>query len=131
MGQNRNNSLDEEDLAPTDEREAKVRGTAHRAFGVVEEAEDARVVQLGGVVLDEEVACGGVEWRGQLGTQGDLGEKRARRTVEPAEGAEDLECRLGGPEVEEDEELTEGVSWEGRCGGLGGTRTRPRVWRTS
>lgn len=73
MGQNRNDSLDEEDLAPTDEREAKVRGTAHRAFGVVEEAEDARVVQLGGVVLDEEVACGGVEWRGQLGTQGEDG----------------------------------------------------------
>lgn len=64
MSQDGDDGLHEQHFAAADEDQAHKCGAAHRALWVVEETEDARVVELERIVLNEEVACmsGSISW---------------------------------------------------------------------
>lgn len=57
MGEDGDDGLGEDELGAREEHDAEEGRAAHGPLGVVEEAEDARVVQLVRVLADEKVAC--------------------------------------------------------------------------
>jgi hypothetical protein len=78
-----NDGLDEQELASADEDETKEGGAAHGSFGVVEETEDAGVVEFGGVVLDEKVACVRTHQHDPVGVDGGTDRRTSRRDLAP------------------------------------------------
>lgn len=99
MREDGDDRLDEEEFAAADQDETEEGCAAHRAFRVVEEAEDAGVVELRRVVLDEEVACG-KETSSCVGKR-----ERGRLTVKPSERSQRFVGRLRCPDMQTYEKL--------------------------
>lgn len=99
MGEDGKDGLSKQELAATDEHETKEGRSTHGTLGIVEEAENAGVIELVWVVLDKEIAC---PQQARSATMLEAG-TRVEQTVEPAERAEDLIRRLRSPEVQSDE----------------------------